>query len=50
MRLARHVLIKRNDARSALQCVAEVIQRLNEGSSVVIFAEGTRSPDGRLGR
>ena len=48
MRLARHVFLKRNDLHSTIQCADTVQQRLKDGNSVVLFAEGTRSPDGSL--
>ena len=48
MRLARHVFLRRNDIKSALESTDVVIQRLKEGNSMVLFAEGTRSLDGRL--
>ena len=48
MRLAKHVFLKRNDLQSTVQCADTVQQRLRDGNAVVLFAEGTRSPDGSL--
>jgi 1-acyl-sn-glycerol-3-phosphate acyltransferase len=48
MRLAKHVFLKRNDLESTVQCAQTVTQRLLDGNSMVLFAEGTRSADGRL--
>lgn len=50
MKLARHVFIKRNDIRSTIEVQDTVIQRLKDGNSMVLFAEGTRSPDGCLNK
>lgn len=48
MHLAQHVFLKRDDLKSTLEVTESVIQRLKDGNSMVLFAEGTRSPDGRL--
>jgi len=48
MSLAQHVFLKRADLKSTLEVTESVIQRLNDGNSMVLFAEGTRSIDGRL--
>jgi len=48
MRLAKHVFLKRADFRSTVLCAEAVTERLAGGSSMVLFAEGTRAKDGRL--
>ena len=48
MRLAGHIAIMRSDKRSQLQTFKDTVQALQDGNSVVTFAEGTRSKDGRL--
>lgn len=42
------VFIKRNNPREALRAIQEGAQRLKDGYSLVIFPEGTRSPDGHV--
>jgi 1-acyl-sn-glycerol-3-phosphate acyltransferase len=48
-RLARFIPINRRDPAAALSRAALARQYLGEGISYLIFAEGTRSRDGRLG-
>jgi 1-acyl-sn-glycerol-3-phosphate acyltransferase len=48
MKLAKHVFLKRDDIHSAFECNEICTQRLLDGNSMVLFAEGTRSLDGRL--
>ena len=48
MRMARFVFVDRADRRSATASLEEAIRLLREGLSFAVFAEGTRSPDGRL--
>lgn len=48
MQLAMHIFLKRNDLQSTLQSTALCVKRLKDGNSMVLFAEGTRSSDGRL--
>lgn len=48
MKLAKHVFLKRNDIKSTIECSETVVQRLQDGNSIVLFAEGTRSLDGKL--
>ncbi|MFN8134820.1 MAG: lysophospholipid acyltransferase family protein [Bacteroidales bacterium] len=44
------VIINRSDARQSLQALNQAAVRLKEGHTLVIFPEGTRSSDGKLGR
>ena len=48
MKLAKHVFLKRDDLQNAFECNEICTQRLLDGNSMVLFAEGTRSIDGRL--
>jgi len=44
------LFIDRRDARQSLTAISQAAERLKEGHSLVIFPEGTRSSDGKLGR
>lgn len=46
MRLIGYVPIDRSDRKKAFQSLEEASQRVREGTSIVIFPEGTRSRDG----
>jgi 1-acyl-sn-glycerol-3-phosphate acyltransferase len=48
MRLNRYVPLRRGDKQSVLKMIATCHERLAEGSSLMIFPEGTRSRDGDL--
>eukprot|EP00981_Chlorochromonas_danica_P005231 scaffold1046_cov162-Ochromonas_danica.AAC.61 len=48
MQMAKHVFLKRNDIQSTILCAETCRERLRDGNAMVLFAEGTRSPDGRL--
>jgi 1-acyl-sn-glycerol-3-phosphate acyltransferase len=48
MYLNGYVRLLRGDRASIQSMLAEAAQNLRAGSSVIIFPEGTRSPDGRL--
>lgn len=45
---ARHISIDRGNPRKALESVKKAVDKIRSGYSVLIFPEGTRSPDGRL--
>ncbi|MBN2655978.1 MAG: 1-acyl-sn-glycerol-3-phosphate acyltransferase [Spirochaetales bacterium] len=49
MALNDYIIIKRNDAKSQIDMMKKSEKMLREGNSIMIFAEGTRSPDGNLG-
>lgn len=49
MKFAGHVPIDRSSAITTRRALRSVMETLMRGRSVVIFPEGTRSPDGRLG-
>lgn len=49
-RRAGYIGIERNDPRKAVKSMNLAAERIKNGASVLIFPEGTRSPDGRLGQ
>lgn len=48
MRRAGYIPIDRSHGRQAIKSLDEAAGKISRGTSVVIFPEGTRSPDGRL--
>ena len=46
--LAGHLLIDRRSAPSALRALKKAPSLLEKGISIVVFPEGTRSPDGKV--
>ena len=49
MRRAGYIGIERKEPRKAVQSIKVAAERIRNGASVLIFPEGTRSLDGRLG-
>ncbi len=47
---AGYIGIERGDPRKAVKSMNLAAERIKNGASVLIFPEGTRSPDGRLGQ
>src|SRR5947209_802203 len=48
LRLSKEISINRSDPRNAARAMLQAVRFLRGGCSVLIFAEGTRSPDGNL--
>ncbi len=46
--LAGFIFIDRGDRERAIRSLEMAARRIRRGTSIVVFAEGTRSPDGRL--
>ncbi len=49
MRGAGYISIERKERKKAIQSLREAAGRIRNGVSVMIFPEGTRSPDGSIG-
>jgi len=49
MRAADYIPVVRTDRKNAYQAFLSAIEKLKQGYSIVIFPEGTRSEDGRIG-
>lgn len=45
---SRNIFIDRSNTVSAIESINRGIDRLPRGVSIMVFAEGTRSPDGRI--
>lgn len=45
----RNIAVDRSDSASARRTLEEGVRRLPAGASLLFFAEGTRSPDGKIG-
>lgn len=50
MQLAGYIPVDRAHGRKAIKSLDEAARRIADGTSVIIFPEGTRSLDGRLGQ
>lgn len=48
MRRGGYIPLDRGDGRKALQSIDEAAATIRQGKSVVLFPEGTRTPDGNL--
>jgi 1-acyl-sn-glycerol-3-phosphate acyltransferase len=45
---SRNIFIDRSNTRKAIESINKGIDRLPRGAGVMVFAEGTRSPDGQI--
>jgi 1-acyl-sn-glycerol-3-phosphate acyltransferase len=45
---SRNIFIDRSNTERAIESINKGIKRLPKGASVMVFAEGTRSPDGKI--
>lgn len=43
-----HIIIDRGDREKAVASLRQAAERIRSGTTVIVFPEGTRSPDGRL--
>jgi 1-acyl-sn-glycerol-3-phosphate acyltransferase len=50
MAIAGFIPIDRQDRTRAIRSIGRAIERIAQGESVILFPEGTRSRDGKLGR
>ena len=48
MRRSGYIAIDRSDRRKSMQSMIAAAQRIQDGTSVIVFPEGTRTNDGRL--
>jgi 1-acyl-sn-glycerol-3-phosphate acyltransferase len=48
MRRCGYIPIDRSDRRKAMRSMNEAAQQIHDGASVIVFPEGTRTPDGQL--
>lgn len=48
LKAGSYIPIVREKGREALRSLEEAIRRIRTGTSVILFPEGTRSPDGRI--
>lgn len=48
MKRAGYIPIDRSNRRLAMRSITAAARRIQEGASVIIFPEGTRTPDGQL--
>jgi len=48
MRRSGYIPVDRSNRKKSVESMRHAIERISQGNSVVIFPEGTRSPDGHL--
>lgn len=49
LKISPYIAIVREDSKNALEGLKQAIEETKKGISVLIYPEGTRSPDGKLG-
>jgi len=48
MRRTEYIPVDRSDRRAAIASISLAAQRIADGTSIILFPEGTRSPDGNM--
>ncbi len=48
MQFAKHIFVDRADSKQAISSLDEAARRIQQGISIIVFPEGTRSEDGRI--
>ena len=48
LQLAGHIIVDRSNTRAAIASLDEAARKIRAGTSIIVFPEGTRSPDGRI--
>jgi 1-acyl-sn-glycerol-3-phosphate acyltransferase len=48
LQLAGHIIVDRSNTRAAIASLDEAAKKIRSGISILVFPEGTRSPDGRI--
>jgi 1-acyl-sn-glycerol-3-phosphate acyltransferase len=46
--LARHIFVNRSNRAAAIESLQRAGQKIRDGTSIFLYPEGTRSPDGRI--
>jgi 1-acyl-sn-glycerol-3-phosphate acyltransferase len=49
LRMSPFIPVDRSDARTAMEQIERTVHSMRHGAGVLVFPEGTRSPDGTLG-
>ena len=49
MRASGYIPVERDDRKKAYEAFNKTLEKIKEGSSIIIFPEGTRSEDGTIG-
>lgn len=48
LQLAGHIIVDRTNTRAAIASLDKAAKKVRAGTSILVFPEGTRSPDGRI--
>jgi len=48
LHLAGHIVVDRSNTRSAIASLDAAARKIRAGTSIIVFPEGTRTPDGRI--
>ena len=49
MKASGYIPVERDDRKKAYEAFNKTLEKVKEGSSIIIFPEGTRSEDGEIG-